>query len=287
MNSAPPAGSPSFGLMEPSPQNQPRARLEEFFRAKSILWLLVRREFRSRYAGSNLGMLWNVIHPMVLVGIYVLVFSSIMADRAGGGSTLTYAVHLTSGIVPWLVFSEILSRCTTSLVDNGSFLQKIALPVEVLHLGIFINTLIIHTISYTALALFLVCVGYDLPIRFLWVYPLMVLLALVAMGFGLLLSVFHLVLRDVGQFVAIGLQFLFWLTPIIYPFSVMPDFVQRLLRYNPILPYISLSQYCFGSPNAATDFLLSAHLIFILPFFALSVGIIFLRKHRADLLDLL
>lgn len=267
-------------------RGEPQARLAEFIKAKSLLWLLVRREFRNRYAGSTLGIFWNIIHPIVLVGIYILVFSSLMVDRSGGKTTtLVYVVHLTAGMIPWLVFSEILSRSTTVLVDNSSFLQKIALPVEVLHLSVLLNTLIIHTISYTALALFLLAVGYELPLRFLWVYPLMVLLALVATGFGLLLSVFHLVLRDVGQFVTIGLQFMFWLTPVIYPVSVMPKIVQEILRYNPIMPYISLSQFCFGAPDAAMECLNSAHLIFLLPFFALSIGIMFLRQHRSDLLD--
>ncbi|MGF1571989.1 MAG: ABC transporter permease [Sumerlaeia bacterium] len=279
--------SSSVGSPYSTEERLPQANLQEFLRAKSILWLLVRREFRSRYAGSNLGVFWNIIHPIVLVGIYVLIFSTIMAGQTGGGSTLDYAVHLTSGIIPWLVFSEILSRCTTSLVDNASFLQKIALPVEVLHLSVFLNTLIIHTFSFVALAGFLLVVGYDLPIRFLWVFPLTLLLALVALGLGLLLSVLHLVLRDVGQLVGIGLQFMFWLTPIIYPFSLMPEFVQTILRYNPLLPYISLSQYCFGAQNAATEFLISAQLIFILPFLTISAGILFLRKHRTDLLDLL
>ena len=265
----------------------PVARLQEFLKNRSLLWLLIRRDLQSRYAGSTLGVLWNIIHPIILVGVYVLIFSSIMADRVGGGSTLTYAVHLTAGMIPWLVFSEIVSRSSTLLAENANFLQKVAIPVEILHISLFLSTLLLHSISYIALAAFLVLVGYDLPIRWMWVFPLVVLFAMVATGIGLILSVLHLVLKDVGQLVNVALQFLFWLSPIVYPMTALPESIQTILRYNPLLPYVSLSQFAFGDANSAQQYLMSAHGLFLLPFLTLSAGILFLRKHRGELLDLL
>lgn len=255
-------------------------------RAAPVLWLLVKRDFRARYAGSTLGVVWNAIHPLVLIGIYILVFSRIMADRGGSGSRLGYAVHLTSGMIPWFFFSEIVSRTTTTLVDNANFLKKLALPTEVLHASVFVNSFIVHASSLMALAVVLRLAGVPLGATVVLALPVMVLLGLAALGVGLILSVLHLVLRDIGQFVTIGLQFLFWLTPIVYYVAILPDSVARLIRFNPILGYISYIQRLFGSEGHAF-FAESYHLMILLPFALMLLGTAFLRRHRGEILDLL
>lgn len=274
---------------------KPKARLAEFILASPVLWLLIKRDLKSRYAGSSLGAIWNLIHPIVLVGIYVLVFSNIMKDRAGGGSMLGYAVHLTAGMIPWFIFSDIVNRCTGALVENANFLQKVALPVEVLHLSIFVNTILIYSISAVALALFLIIVGHPVPVQVVLAFPLLILIAIMGLGFGLILSVLNLVMRDIAQIIQIGLQLLFWLTPIVYPISILPDQIQILLRYNPLLPFISYAQACYGATDhamvevARPEVILNTgiHVLAILPFLSIAAGIMFLRSHRSELLDAL
>ncbi|MBI5154557.1 ABC transporter permease [Candidatus Poribacteria bacterium] len=252
-----------------------------------MLWLLVKREFRARYAGSTLGVFWNIIHPLVLIGIYILVFSNLMANRAGGGSRMEYAIHLTAGIIPWFFFSEVVMRSTTSLVDNAAFLKKLALPEEVLHVSVFLGSLLIHAFSLAALAVILACCGVDLGFRTVFVLPVMLALGAVALGLGMFLSVLHLVLRDIGQLVNVGLQFVFWLTPIVYPITLLdplPGMLRDLPRMNPIMPYIALIQRLFGSHSHG--FLLDSYwLMALLPFLSVMAGLSFLRKHRSEILD--
>jgi len=253
-------------------------------RAAPILWLLIKRDFQARYAGSALGAVWNAIHPLILIAIYILVFSRIMTDRAGGGSMLSYAVHLTSGVVPWFLFQEIVGRSTTSLVDNAQFLKKIAMPLEVLHASVVANAFAVHGLSLLALAALLALAGIPPSPWFLAAFGTMAALAVFAVGLGMFLSVLHVVLRDIGQLVTITLQFLFWLTPIVYFPTILPDKVERIVLLNPLTSYVSSIQALFRSPSHCfSTAMLPAMLI--LPPLALAIGLAFLRRHRQEILD--
>ncbi len=263
--------------------------LQDFARATPVLWLLVRREFKSRYAGSNLGVVWNVVHPIVLIAIYILVFSHLMKSRVGSGTTLDYGIHLTSGMIPWFFFSEVLNRNTSILIENANFLKKLAMPPEVLHLSVLVNSFLVHSFSIIALGFFLLIAGIQLPASFFFVFPIMILLGIVAMGIGMVLSVLNLVLRDIGQLVNIALQFWFWLTPIVYYYdkAILPEWIMNWLRWNPVLPYVSMIQRIFGSPGHAWEPGMGIHLMFLLPFASALIGITFLRRNQGEILDML
>lgn len=260
--------------------------LSEIRRALPVLTLLVRREFQSRYAGSTLGVVWNAVHPLVLILIYITVFSNIMVDRAGGGSRLAYAIHLTSGIIPWFFFQEVVQRNTAALVDNANFLKKLAMPVEVLHVSVLVNAFVVHGASLLALAGVLWLFGAEVPVQVIFALPVMLLLGLFALGVSFILSVLHLVVRDIGQFVTIGLQFLFWLTPIVYHVGILPEGIVPWLHLNPILGFVALIQSLFGSPYHNFD-PQAYHLIFLLPLAFLLMGVAFLRRQRTEILDAL
>ncbi len=264
--------------------------LQSVLRARALLWLLVKREFRARYAGSTLGVLWNVVHPIVLVGMYMLVFSHLMGERLGAAGRPGYVIHLCAGIVPWFFFSEVVTRCTTALVDNAGALKKLVLPEEILYAGVLLNSLLTHFASLAVLALFLTIAGVhgESPLFFLASFllaaPVMVALGVLGVGIGMFLSVLHLLLRDIGQMLAIGLQIAFWSLPIVYLPSILPPRLRELVEYNPLLPYVSLIQGYFGSPDAVfnND---GYYVVLIYPFLGMLVGISFLRKNRMEILD--
>ncbi len=268
--------------------------METLIRSRSFLWLLVRRELRVRYAGSVLGSLWNVIHPLFLIGIYVLVFSSVMRKVGGGMSRGAYVTHLCAGLLPWLVFSETLARCTGILAENANFIRKLPFPLEVLHFSVLVNSLIVQSISAVALIVLLMAFGYPLGPSVLNIFPLMVGAGLAAMGLGMFFSVLNLFLRDVGQLISLALQVLFWLLPIVYVPAALPGFVSALepgwvwqiLAHNPILGFVTAAQTSFGSPQA----LFSVEMIYLMVFFpavSLWAGHAFLYSRRAELLDLI
>lgn len=262
--------------------------LQDILHARQLLWLLVKQEFRSRYAGSNFGALWNVIHPIVLISIYVMIFSHLMGSRMGSnGGRFVYTIHLCSGIVPWFLFSEIISRCSSVLVENRSLLKKMAMPEEVLFLSVFITSFIVYGVSMGALIALLAILGANVGIPVLFSFAVMFALGVTALGAGMILSVMTLLIRDVGQVVQIALQLLFWSLPIVYiPSIIASERINRLLALNPLRGFFTLIQWLFGSPEAA--FQPDAYwMIVLLPFSMVIMGISFLRRNRSEILDAL
>src|SRR5262245_25699200 len=94
---------------------------------------LVRRDLRARYAGSVLGALWTLLHPLLLLAVYVFVFSSILQVRftAEGGSA-SFSLHLLAGLLPWLAFQEGITKATTAVVDNAGVVKSTHFPAAVL-----------------------------------------------------------------------------------------------------------------------------------------------------------
>lgn len=264
--------------------------LQYLVRARPLLWLLVKREFRARYAGSTLGMVWNIIHPIVLIGMYFLVFSRLMGEKLGAGGSSSYVVHLCAGIVPWLFFAEVLTRSTTALVDNASFLKKLVLPEEILYIGVLVHSLVTHFASIILLAIFLIffkgpaTAAPEMTKAVMFAAPVFLALGVLGVGIGMFLSVLHLLMRDIGQILAIGLQIVFWSLPIVYLPSILPAALRNIAEYNPLLPYISLIQRLFGSPDALfnND---GFYVVLIYPFLAVLIGLSFLKHNRTEILD--
>src|SRR5690606_21937702 len=109
-----------------------------------FFWLLVRRDLKVRYAGSSLGAFWNLVHPLMMIAIYMTIFSSIMGERIGGArgpgidyGELNYGVHLCAGMIPWLLFSDVLMRSLNVLSENGNFLKKVSFPPIALFTSVF------------------------------------------------------------------------------------------------------------------------------------------------------
>ena len=261
--------------------------LKDLLRSRSVIWMLVRRELQARYAGSTIGGFWNLVHPIVMIAVYVIVFSQVMASRMGeGAGRLDYTIHLCSGIVPWFLFNEIVSRGSGVLVENASMLKKMALPEEVLFLSVYITSLMVSSISMLALMLFLLAVGVPLSPMVLFAFPIMAVLGIVALGFSMVFSVLNLLVRDVGQVVQIGLLLAFWSLPIVYLPSILPARVEGIIALNPIKGYFTLTQHLFGSPESG--FMSDSYwAMVLLPFLAMVAGIAFLRRNRGESLDAL
>ena len=259
--------------------------LQDILKAREILWLLVKRELRARYAGSNFGAFWNLIHPIVLVLIYVAIFSKVMAAKIGvDGSRFDYMIHLTAGIIPWLMFAEIITRCSSVLLENANLLKKMALPEEVLFLSIFLTSFFVYGISMSALIILLLLVGAPITPVVVFSFPILSALGLSALGAGMILSVMNLLVRDVGQIVQIALQLGFWSLPIVYFPSILGEKMQAIIALNPLRGFLALNQYLFGSPDA--QFNPDTYwMLVLLPFAAMVMGMRFLRAHRAEILD--
>lgn len=221
-------------------------RIASIWRFRGLARAITERELRMRYTGSVLGPVWLVLQPLAMVLVYTLVFSQLMRARLPGiDSHFAYSVYLLTGVVAWGLFLEIVQRSKGLLVEHGNLIKKMSFP----RLVLFIPVVAVATFNFTMMTLlfivFLLITGLfpGLPI-IASVLPLAVLVML-ALALGLLLSALQVFFRDIGQFMDILLQLLFWSTPIVYPANILPSWAHGWLAWNPMYGPIQALQTIF------------------------------------------
>ena len=218
----------------------------ETWQFRDFIIASVRREFVSRYQGTQFGVFWSIAQPLALIVIYTLVFSEIMRPSLPGhGSRFAYSIYLTAGLITWTLFSDLLMRSVGVFVQNGGLMKKvnihpIAFPV------IATASASIHFVIIGALFVaFLLIVGRFPGLPVLAIIPVLAVLILFALGLGVLLGTINVFYRDVEQSTGIIMQFWFWLTPIVYPAEAVPVAVKAILSWNPLWPIVRAMQDIF------------------------------------------
>jgi lipopolysaccharide transport system permease protein len=213
------------------------------WRYRHFIFSSIKNEFLSRFARSRLGGLWMVIHPLAQVVIYAFILSSLFSSRLPGiDSRYAYALYLTAGMMAWSLFSELISRSLTVFVDNGNLLKKMMFPRICLPLIVSGSALANSLLLFVAILAVFALLGQPLSWHILWLPVLIVLNVMLGAVLGLVLGVFNVFIRDVGQVVPIVLQFWFWLTPIVYIPTVLPERYKHWLFLNPMIPLVNAYQ---------------------------------------------
>lgn len=206
----------------------------------------VQREFQARYRNSLLGALWPIFNPLSMIVIYTVVFSHIMHARLPGvDDGMAYSIYLCAGLLAWGLFSEITLRSQNMFLDNANLLKKVSFPKICLPTIVLINAGINFAIIIGLFLGFLLITGRWPGVALLSLVPLIALQMMLCAGLGMVLGILNVFFRDVGQLFGICLQFWFWLTPIIYPITILPEPLQKLLRFNPLTNLIGSYQNLF------------------------------------------
>lgn len=196
----------------------------------------IKNDLRSRFARSKLGALWMVLQPLAQVAIYALVLSRIMAAKLPGiDNRYAYVIYLMAGMIAWSLFAEVVTRSLTMFVDSGNLMKKMAFPRVCLPIIIGGSSLVNNLLLLvTAIGVFLL-IGHPPTLAMLWL-PLLIGVNLAfGLGIGLILGVLNVFVRDVSQVMMVVLQLLFWLTPIVYMPSIIPERLRAVLEFNPMM----------------------------------------------------
>jgi len=203
----------------------------------------VKREFQSKYRSSLLGGAWLVLNPLAMIIVYTVIFSQIMQARLPGvDSSLAYSIYLCAGLLTWGLFAEITGRAQNTFIENATLLKKLSFPRLCLPVIVVINAGVNFAIVFGLFTLFLLLSGNFPGWPFLALLPLLLLLVLFAIGLGVTLGVLNVFFRDVGQFFGIVVTFWFWLTPIVYPASILSDHARAWFAYNPMAALMAAFQ---------------------------------------------
>lgn len=195
----------------------------------------VKREFQSKYLNSLLGAAWVLLNPLSQILVYTVIFSQIMRARMSGlDSGFGYSIYLCAGILVWGLFAELVNRSQNMFLDNANLLKKLNFPRLCLPVTVVINALINFGILFALFTLFLIITGNFPGAVYVALIPLLALLLMFAIGLGMVLGVLNVFFRDVGQFFGIFMTFWFWLTPIVYPVTILPADIQSWVALNPM-----------------------------------------------------
>jgi lipopolysaccharide transport system permease protein len=203
----------------------------------------VKREYQSKYRNSLLGAAWMVINPLSMILIYTVIFSQVMRARLPGvESAFSYSIYLCAGLLTWGMFAEISGRAQNIFLEHANLLKKLNFPRLCLPLIVVINAVLNFRIVFGIFSLFLLVSGNFPGWTFLGVFPLLLILVLFSTGLGFSLGVLNVFFRDVGQFYSVFVSFWFWLTPIIYPVDILPEYIRPWLVLNPMASLIASFQ---------------------------------------------
>lgn len=206
----------------------------------------VKREFQAKYRNSLLGAAWNIINPLSMIIVYTVIFTEVMRAKLPGiDNSFAYSIYLCAGILTWGLFSEITTRAQNVFIENANLLKKISFPRTILPVVVLANAILNFVIVSFLFLVFLIISGNFPGWVILAAIPILILQIIFSMGLGMVLGLLNVFFRDVGQFFSIFLTFWFWLTPIVYPVTILPESMKIYLAINPMSPVIAGYQTIF------------------------------------------
>lgn len=207
--------------------------IKELYKYRQMLYSLIRKDLKSRYKGSILGFLWTFVKPLLQLAIYSTVFSFLLRTSIEG-----FPLFLFIALLPWIMFVESISVSTRCIVDNANIVKKIYFPRHIIPISTVTSNLINYLYAYIVLIPSLLIFGIKLSyIAFATIIPVIVLY-FITLGISLIVSSLFVRFRDFDHIINIILTAWFYLTPIVYPISVVPENILKYVRLNPIVGII-------------------------------------------------
>ncbi|MDD5447678.1 MAG: ABC transporter permease [Actinomycetota bacterium] len=223
-------------------------RLKDLFSHHELLRNMITKELKVKYKSSVLGFLWSFINPLVMLIVFSIVFSIFTR----GGDIQWYAVYLMSALLPWNFFVGSLMQATSSVVANAGLVKKIYFPREILPISAVGANLVHFLLQSAVFFVFLLIIGWHFSILVL-LFPLVTLLECTfLLGLAFFLSAADVYLRDTQHFVEVLTMAWFWITPIVYPISLVRDAFPDMLKFylaNPMANIALIWQYIIYNPK--------------------------------------
>jgi len=212
--------------------------LGSLHRHRNLLWRLTQREVTGRYRGSVLGWGWSLLNPLLMLGVYTFVFSTVFKARwpdLQQAGSLGFAINLFAGLIVFNLFSECVGKAPTLVLSQPSYVTKVVFPLELLS-AVAVGAAAFHACtSLAVLAGFELLATGSIPGTALWLPLVWLPLTLGCLALCWLLSALGVFLRDLPQLVSVGLGVLMFLSAVFYPISALPERWQPVLLANPLV----------------------------------------------------
>jgi lipopolysaccharide transport system permease protein len=212
-----------------------------FIRCRELLFEFMRLELFGRYQGTLIGPLWSLVTPLVTLGVYTFVFSVVIKTSwtgPGAGGVASFALSLLTGLACFEVVSGAAARGATVMAENVNFVKKVVFPLEVLPVSVALALCAQSVLTLGLVCLARLLTGEGLPATAMLAPLGYAPLLLFSAGLGLWLAPVGVAAKDVGHAITAFMQLYFFMTPILYPLSAVPERYQPILALNPLHPII-------------------------------------------------
>jgi lipopolysaccharide transport system permease protein len=204
-----------------------------------LILSLTRRELAARYRGSVLGIVWAVLTPVVMIAIFTIIFAGIFNARFGASSShWDYALYLFCGLLPWNAFQESLQLSSTTIVGHANLVKRVVFPLETLPVSLSLASVANQMFGTVALILAAIILRGELHATILFLPLLVVPQLLATFGAAWLIASLGVFVRDIVQGITLVLMAWMYLTPIIYPETMVPDRYKAIVGLNPFTPLV-------------------------------------------------
>jgi lipopolysaccharide transport system permease protein len=247
--------------------------------------LFVRRDFVSRYKQTILGPFWFVLNPLISTLMYTLVFAGIAKIPTEG---IPPQLFYLSGIVAWSYFAACLNGTSSTFVNNAAIFGKVYFPRLAAPVSVIISSivqLVIQLLLLAAVMIYYALSGYEIHLNWYILYiPLLVLnLALLGLGIGIIFSALTTKYRDLTNLMSFGVQLWMYITPVIYPASAVPEKYRIFVFINPVAPLVEAFKYgLIGAGEFNPGRLLYSVIVTLILLF---IGVILFNRTEQNFMD--
>ncbi len=259
--------------------------LHELWQYRDLIMLFVKRDFVSKFKQTILGPLWFIIQPLLTTIMFTIIFGNIAGIPTDGIPKILFYM---TGIVGWTYFSTCLNDTSQTFIKNASIFGKVYFPRLALPISVVISNLVSFVIQFLFLCLFLayfMIKGADVSpnIHVLWIPFLVLLMAGLGLGFGIIISSLTTKYRDLTHLVTFGVTLWMYATPIIYPLSEIPEKYKLMVLANPMTPVVET----FKTALLGVGQINYLHILYSFCFtiVLLAVGIVIFNKVEKTFMD--
>ncbi len=206
--------------------------IKDILQNRSIFKSLVKNDFRQRYLGSYLGILWAFIQPLITVFIFWFVFQ--VGFKSKPVENVPFILWLIAGMFPWFFFADAISNATNAVMENSYLVKKIVFKVTFLPIIKILSALIVHVFFIFFMYFLYMIYGYGFSVYWLQIFYYLFAMIVFILGISYITSSIVIFFKDMGQLVAMLLQIGFWATPIFWSVGMFPAKYHWLFKINPL-----------------------------------------------------
>ena len=199
-----------------------------------IVFYLFKMMVRDKYLGTKFGILWGIIAPLLLLGVYIFVFGFVLKSKIPGSEkSIDFVIWLISGYVPWLAISEAIMASSSSVVSGIALVKNIVFKTELLPIASVFTGLIPFSVGIIVLSILLLVSGNGVGLSIFWMVLILPLHFFFLISLGLFLAASTVFIRDITHVLSSMLMLLLFFTPIFYTMEMMPQLIQSVTFFNP------------------------------------------------------